>query len=127
MQTMLEELRRTLLACPPWMWRQSFKACGQDLTGFLPHIDTPCLLVSGDSDIMTYSEQSRLMMLGQKVGVMPEKVCLQGYGHMLAWEATDSLTVLVSRFATNVVSCPPPREEGGGADGEGTQGSCAET
>jgi pimeloyl-ACP methyl ester carboxylesterase len=106
------------MACPPWMWRQLFKACGQDLTGFLPHIDTPCLLVNGESDIMTYSEQSRLMMLGQKVGVMPDKVSFKDYGHMLAWEATDSLTSLMSRFANSVVCGRAPEGGDGGAGGE---------
>jgi len=106
------------MACPPLAWRRLFKACGQDLSGFLPHIDTPCLLVSGESDVMTYSEQSRLMMLGQKVGVMPDKVSFKDYGHMLAWEATDSLTVLVSRFANSVVGGLAPRVGDGGAGGE---------
>jgi len=90
--SMLEEFRRTTLNCPHKVWARTLKGSQQDLRGFLPHIDTPCLIICGFQDVLYYSAQASLMLLGSKVGVAPKKVTLENFGHSLMWEAPDKLT-----------------------------------
>lgn len=63
------------------------------------------------------------MLLGQKVGVIPEKVSLPKFGHFLAWEATDSLTLQIAGFVRALArekEKSPVGMEGG--DGEEVSG-----
>jgi non-heme chloroperoxidase len=102
----VELVRRMMLACSPETRRDAPRVLvGLDLTGDLPHIAIPTLVIGGTGDLLTppgYAEQIARTIPGARLELVPDG------GHMLMLERTDELDDLIVDFAREVgVGAPP--------------------
>jgi pimeloyl-ACP methyl ester carboxylesterase len=95
------ELTRQLLAsCETDTGREAVQALlGCDLTGDLPSIDLPTLVIGGTRDLVTPIAESRRIARLVPGARLEE---LEGAGHMLMLERTDVVDRLILDFAAEV-------------------------
>jgi pimeloyl-ACP methyl ester carboxylesterase len=98
----VELVRQMLRDCPPETRLDAPRALmGLDLTGDLPRINVPTLVVVGTSDMLTPPAQARSiakLIPGARLEVFP------GGGHMLMLERADELNRLIIDFARQVTA-----------------------
>ena len=111
----VELVRQMLRDCPPSTRLEAPRALvGLDLTGDLPNVHIPTMVVVGTADILTPPAQARLiarLIPDARLEVFP------GGGHMLMLERTDELDRLIVDFAREVGARPA------GTDGQHPPGA----
>ena len=98
----VELVRQMMLDCPNATRREAPKAIlGVDLTSEIVGIDTPTLVVSGTSDVITPPWEARRI-----ASLIPGARCelLDGGGHMLMLEQPERLNSLIACFAREAVA-----------------------
>jgi pimeloyl-ACP methyl ester carboxylesterase len=97
----VELVRQMLAECPPDTRLEAPRALiGLDLTGELPKVKLPTLVIVGTADLLTPPAQARQiakLVPGARLEVFP------GGGHMLMLERADELDRLILDFAHEVV------------------------
>jgi pimeloyl-ACP methyl ester carboxylesterase len=96
----VELVRQMMMECPPATRLESPRALiGLDLTGALPHVALPTLVIVGTADVLTPPAQAKLiarLIPGARLEVFP------GGGHMLMLERAAELDRLIIDFARGV-------------------------
>jgi pimeloyl-ACP methyl ester carboxylesterase len=96
----VELVRRMMLACSAETRRDAPRVLiGLDLTGELPSVDIPTLVIGGTADVLTppaYAEQMARLIPGARLELV------EGGGHMLMLERTELLNQLILDFAREV-------------------------
>lgn len=96
----VELVRKMMGECPPETRRDAPRVLiGLDLTGELPHVRIPTLVIGGTADVLTPPFEARQMarlIPGARLELMA------GSGHMLMLERTDELNRLIVDFAHEV-------------------------
>ena len=96
----VELVRQMMLACPPETRRDAPRVLiGLDLTGELPNVDIPTLVIGGTADVLTPPADARRiarLIPGARLELFA------GGGHMLMLERTDELDQLIVDFAREV-------------------------
>ena len=96
----VELTRQMILACDPETRRAAPAVLlGLDLTDSLPSIAVPTLVIGGTADLITPPSESRRiarLVPGARLEL------LEGAGHMLMLERTETVNALITDFATAV-------------------------
>ena len=96
----VELVRRMMLACSAETRRDAPRVLiGLDLTGELPSVDIPTLVIGGTADVLTppaYAEQMARLIPGARLELV------EGGGHMLMLERAELLSQLILDFAREV-------------------------
>ena len=93
----VELVRRMMMECPPETRRDAPRVLvGLDLTGDLPKLEVPTLVIGGTADVLTPPFEARRM-----AELIPHArlELLDGGGHMLMLEQTEVLDQLIVDFA----------------------------
>ena len=101
----VELVRKMMGECPSETRRDAPRVLiGLDLTGDLPHIRIPTLVVGGTADVLTPPFEAR-----RRAGLIPgaRLELMHGGGHMLMLERTEELDRLIVDFA-RAVRTPAP-------------------
>jgi pimeloyl-ACP methyl ester carboxylesterase len=78
---------------------------GMDLTGELPKVELPTLVICGTADVITppfHSRQIHTLLPNARLELV------EGGGHMLMLERTDTIDALIDAFAREVGATPEP-------------------
>jgi pimeloyl-ACP methyl ester carboxylesterase len=96
----VELVRRMMAACPAATRRDAPRILvGLDLTGDLPSLRIPTLVIGGTADVLTPPFEARRM-----ADLIPDAdlELMPGGGHMLMLERIDELDCLITDFARRV-------------------------